>query len=184
VRWEQLFADLEAQAESLAAGDFQGEIAERTRIEVSKLRLVDRLRAATGHPLQVWCTGVGLVGGRLDQVGADWLLLAEDAGSEVLVGVAAVLSLVGVGTLSAAPGSEGKVAARLDLRHALRGVVRDRAGVQVGLVDGTTFSGTLDRVGADFVELAEHARGEPRRAAAVRRVRIVPLAALAVVRTW
>jgi hypothetical protein len=51
-------------------------------------------------------------------------------------------------------------------------------------VDGTTVDGTFDRVGADFVELAEHARGEPRRAAAVSRVRTVPLAAVAVVRTW
>jgi hypothetical protein len=184
VRWEQLFADLEAQADSMAASDFDGEIAERTRIEVGKLRIVDRLRAATGHRLQIWCLGVGLVHGRLDQVGPDWLLLTEDAGSEVLMGLAAVTSLVGVGTLSTAPGREGKVASRLDLRHALRGLVRDRAGVQVVLVDGTTFSGTFDRVGTDFAELAEHPRGEPRRVTEVRRVRTVPLAALAVVRTW
>jgi hypothetical protein len=184
VRWQRLFSDLEAQAEQLAAGEFDAEVAERTRIEVGKLRLVDRLRATTGHPVQVSCVGAGSVCGRLDQVGSDWLLLTESQGREILVAVQSVMSLVGLGAISAAPGSEGKVASRLDLRHALRGIVRDRAPVQVMLTDGTRFDGTLDRVGADFVELAEHPQGEPRRAIAVQRVRTMPLAAVALVRAW
>jgi hypothetical protein len=184
VRWQRLFADLEAQAEGLAASEFEAEVAERTRIEVGKLRLVDRLRPTTGHPVQVSCLGAGLVCGRLDQVGSDWLLLTEDPGREALLCLHAVTSLLGLGALSATPGSEGRVASRLDLRHALRGIVRDRAGVRVGLIDGTTVGGTLDRVGADFIELAEHPMGEPRRPTAVLRVRTVPLAAAAVIRAW
>jgi hypothetical protein len=50
------------------------------------------------------------------------------------------------------------------------------------LIDGSTAAGTLDRVGADFVEVAEHAQGEPRRHDAVRAVRAYPLTSLAVVR--
>jgi hypothetical protein len=184
VRWQRLFADLEAQAEALAASDFEAEVAERTRIEVGKLRLGDRLRATVGHPVQICCMGAGLLAGRLEEVGAGWLLLVEDPGWEVLVCLPAVMSVAGVGALSTAPGSEGRVGSRLDLRHALRGIVRDRAPVQVALLDGTRLGGTLDRVGADFVEFAEHARGEARRATAVRRVLTVPLTALAVVRTW
>jgi len=184
VRWQRLFSDLEAQAEELAAGEFDAEVAERTRIEVGKLRLVDRLRATTGHPVQISCAGAGSVSGQLDQVGSDWVLLTESPGREVLVPVQSVMSLVGLGALSAAPGSEGKVASRLDLRHALRRIVRDRAPVQIMLTDGSRADGTLDRVGADFIELAEHPRGEPRRATAVLRVRTVPLAALALVRPW
>jgi hypothetical protein len=38
-------------------------------------------------------------------------------------------------------------------------------------------------VGADYVELAEHAADEPRRAEAVRGVRAVVITAVAVVRT-
>jgi hypothetical protein len=184
VRWQRLFADLEAQAEALSASEFEAEIAERTRIEVGKLRLVDRLRAAVGHPVRVSCVGAGVVSGQLDRVGSDWLLLAQEPGREILVCLQAVMSVVGVGALSAAPGSEGAVGSRLDLRHALRGIVRDRAPVQVVLVAGATLGGTFDRVGADFVELAEHPRDEPRRPTAVWRVHTVPLAALAVVRTW
>jgi hypothetical protein len=182
VRWQRLFADLEAQAEELDARDFEGEVAERTRIEVGKIRVVDRLRGALGHPVQVCCLGAGLVHGRLAEVGAGWLLLSETPGREALVALDAVTSLVGLGALSAAPGKEGKVASRLDLRHALRGIVRERASLQVVLTDGTRFEGTFDRVGADFVELAEHPHEEPRRPAAVQRVRTMPLAALAVVR--
>jgi len=184
VRWQRLFADLEAQAEALAASEFEAEVAERTRIEVGRLRLVDRLRPTTGHAVQVTCLGAGLVCGRLDQVGADWLLLTEDPARELLVCLHAVTSLLGMGALSATPGSEGQVGSRLDLRHALRGLVRDRAPVRVVLVDGGTVAGTLDRVGADFVELAEHPQGEPRRATSVRQVRTIPIASLAAVRAW
>jgi hypothetical protein len=74
------------------------------------------------------------------------------------------------------------VATRIDIRLALRGLVQDRAAVVVTLVDGSTASGTIDRVGADFVEIADHAPGEPRRRAAVRAIRTLPLGALALVR--
>jgi hypothetical protein len=41
----------------------------------------------------------------------------------------------------------------------------------------------VDRVGADYVEVAEHPGDLPRRAEAVQRVRAVVIAAVAVVRT-
>src|SRR5262245_19339619 len=128
--------------------------------------------------------GAGLVCGRLHEAGAGWMLLVEHSGREVLVCLQAVMWVVGLGASSTSPGSEGRVGARLDLRYALRGIVRDRAPVQVALVDGTMLYGTLDRVGADFMELAEHSQGEARRATAVYRVVTVPLRSLATVRTW
>jgi hypothetical protein len=70
----------------------------------------------------------------------------------------------------------------LTLAFALRGIVRDRSPVTLSFIDGAITAGTLDRVGADFVEIAEHPPGELRRRDVVRTVRTVPLAAVAVVR--
>jgi hypothetical protein len=183
VRWQRLFDDLEAQFAAAAAAELAAEVAERSRLETGRVRLSDRLAAAHGAPLAVTLPGVGVVRGTLLDAGVDWLLLDEQAGREALVPLHAVLGITGVGARTVAPGSEGEVGKRLDLRWALRGLARGRVGVSVGLRDGSTVSGTLDRVGADHVDLAEHGDGEARRAAAVRAVRLVPLAALVLVRS-
>ena len=183
MRWEALFGDLEAQGEQMAAAELHAEVADRTRREQGLLGLVDRLRETEGHPLAVTVWGAGSVHGRLLDAGTDWLLLEETGGREVLVPLTAVLGITGVGARTAAPDSEGEVGRRLDLRWALRGLARDRAGVAVVLRDGATVTGTLDRVGADHVDVAEHAPGEPRRAGAVRQVRVVPVSALALLRS-
>lgn len=184
MRWQQLFDDLEAQLEAQDAAEFHAEVSDRTRYEIGQLRLVDRLRPAVGNEIEVRCLGAGSVRGRLERVGADWLLLEEQRGRQGLLSCAAVMAVAGLGSASAAPGSEGQVRSRLDLRYALREVARDRSPVHAVLLDGSTVAGTVDRVGADFIELAEHPEGEPRRAAAVRRVRTVPVSALALVRVW
>lgn len=181
MRWSQLFADLESQADALAAAELDGEVAERTRIETGRLTLVDRLHAAHGHPVELRCAGAGALAGRLDRIGPDWLLVAERAGSEVLVPFRSVLSVVGLGRRSVLP---APAAVTLGLRSVLRGVARDRAPVRVVLSDGVPVDGTVDRVGADYLEVAEHPVREPRRAGAVIRVRTVPLSGLGAVRRW
>lgn len=183
VRWSRLFADLDSQVDALLGAELGSEVAERTRIEVSRLRLVDRLRTVEGHPIEARCAGVGPVRGRLDRVGADWLLLSDPPGGETLVPLGAVLAVSGLGRWSALPGAEGRVARTLSLRHVLRGVARDRSPVRMVLTDGVPLAGTVDRVGFDFLELAEHPPGEPRRPGSVLRVRTVPFGGVAVVRS-
>ena len=183
MRWDDLFADLDAQLEAAQATELAGEISDRTRREQALLGLADRLRASAGATLVV-ATTAGTLHGRLLDVADDWLLLAETGRSELLVSTAQVLGLTGIGARSETPGSGGEVARKLDLRWALRGLARSRVGVQVVLLDGSALAGTLDRVGADHVDVAEHPPGEARRAAAVRQVRVVPLTALVAVRSW
>lgn len=182
MRWQRLFDDLEGQLDAAQAAELAGEVAERTRRESALLRLVDRLRAAQGAPVAVSLPGAGVVRGRLLDAGADWLLLDEGGAREVLVPLTAVLGVAGLGPRSATP-DDSPVAKRLDLRWALRGLARSRTGVALGLVDGSLVTGTLDRVAADHLDLAEHGLGELRRAGTVRQVRLVPLPAVAFVRS-
>jgi hypothetical protein len=121
------------------------------------------------------------VRGRLLDVGVDWVLLRDEQGRELLVALGVVEAVAGLGAVTAAPEDEGAVARAWDLRRALRGLARDRAAVQCRLVGGAVLSGTVDRVGADFLELAEHHLDQPRRRGAVRAVRAVALPAVAVV---
>jgi hypothetical protein len=183
MRWQQLFADLEAQFEAEQEAEERAGSASRARAEVGAVRLVDRLRGALGAPLVLSCRGAGTVSGVLADTGADWLLLTEERGRECLVAVAAVRAVGGLGRRTAPPEEPGPVRARMDLRWALRGLARDRAAVQLVLDEGSVLRGTVDRVGADHVELAEHAPEDARRASAVQGVRAVALDAVAVVRT-
>ena len=181
MRWDELFADLDAQLEDAAAAELAGEVADRTRREVALLTLVDRARAAVGHPLRVHLLGSDFVSGLLLDVGAQWLLLRDEAERDVLVPWTAVVSVVGLGLGSVAPGEGGQVFRRLGLTAALRAIARDRAAVSVGLVDGSVVSGTLDRVGQDFVEISEHAVDEARRPGRVSVVRTVAHTGLATI---
>lgn len=184
MRWDDLFADLEAQYDAAEAAELAGEVRDRTRREAALLSLTDRLRPAAGATLSVTLSGAGTVRGLLLDVGPDWLLLQEIGAGELLLPTASVLGVTGAGARSDAPGSHGEVGRRLDLAWALRGLARSRVGVQLLLVDGTVLAGTLDRVGTDHVDLAEHPAGEARRAGVVRQVRLVPLLAVGAVRSW
>jgi hypothetical protein len=183
VRWQQLFADLQAQFEHEESAAERAETGSRARAEIGGLALGDRLRGSLGAPLSVTLRGAGQLGGVLQEVGPDWLLLSDDLGRDALVATAAVRAVGGLGRRTGAPETSGSVLAQLDLRWALRGLARDRAAVQVVLDDGAVLTGTVDRVGADYVELAEHAVDSPRRAEAVQGVRAVVISAVAVVRT-
>jgi hypothetical protein len=182
VRWSRLFDDLEAQLEAALGAELDGEVAERSRREAALAHLRDRLAAVHGARATVHLPGAGQVQGLLVDSGVDWLLLEEAGSGEALVPLSAVLGITGIGA-AASPPDQSAVGRRLDLRWALRGLARSRTPVRLLLVDGSVLTGTLDRVGADHVDLAEHGRDEPRRAAAVRQVRLVPLTALVAVRS-
>jgi len=182
MRWDLLFADLESQASALAIDQRRGEVDERARIELARVRLVDRLGPTVGLAVRVRCPAGISVSGTVAKVGSQWLLIDEPAGRQALVALASVLAITGSGRLSAPSDSLGRIDSRLGLAHALRGIARDRSVVHLDLIDGTGFDGTIDRAGADFLELALHAAGEVRRRAEVRDVAVVSLNAISVVR--
>ena len=182
MRWDALFDDLEAQARAIAQSERAAEVADRSRFEIGAVGVTDRARAAVGRRLRIRLAGGWALAGHLVRCGPDWLLLDDETAHEALVASDHVMSVSGFGRHSATPGTEGAVESRIRMRHVLRGMVRDRSGVQVRLVDSTSVDGTIDRVGADFVEVATHDAGEPRRRHVVRDVQLVPLRAIAAVR--
>lgn len=181
-RWEQLAGDLVAQAKAWEAAERAGEVAERQRIETGRLRVLDRLRAAEGAALSIRCLGGLQLRGRLARAVSDAIVLAEDGGRETLIALAGVLSISGLGRLSADPDTMSVVESRIGIRQLARAVVRDRSVVRAHVLDGAVYDGTIDRVGADFLELAIHPAGEPRRPAAVRETALIPFGALVAIR--
>lgn len=177
MRWERLFEDLEAQLDAVQDEELAAEVADRSRREVARLRLVDRLRGSVGATVTLTAQGLR-IRGAVARVGPDWVLI-DDAGADVLVPLPAVLLVEGLGRRSADPATESVVTARLGMAYALRTIADDRAEVRVVLVDGSQRTGRIGRVGADQLELVEHDPGEP---TAVRGTATVPFPALAAVR--
>ncbi len=178
MRWDELFGDLEGQLAAVEAADLSAEVADRTRRESALLTLADRARGALGSRVTVQASGAGQVDGVLVDVGSDWLLLADDTGRDVLLPLTAVLGIAGLAVWSGPP--TGQVVARLGLGSALRALARDRARLTLHLVDGSALTGTIDRVGADFLEVSDRAGEVP--GARSHAVRTVATAALAVIR--
>jgi hypothetical protein len=182
MRWDGFFDDLEAQAAAISAAERDAEIEDRTRSEVGRLGLVDRLGGAIGSQVRLSCLGDLTLTGHLARLHPEWLLIVEDGGREAMVALSAVLAVGSLGLLSAAPGTMSVVDSRLSFALALRGIARDRSAVKLHLADGSVLDGTLDRVGADFVELAEHPVGEVRRRSAVRQQWVVSTRAVVALR--
>ncbi|NKX49885.1 hypothetical protein HER39_04710, partial [Arthrobacter deserti] len=155
MRWDALFADLEAQLYAAGQLALESEANERARMDQAALTLADRLRGQPGAALRVRLAGNLVFEGRLAHVGSAWIVLDEPARS-VLVALAAVRLVEGLGRTAAA---EASGPPRLGLGSALRALARDREEVMLYLSTGSdggfhTVAGTIDRVGRDFLEVA------------------------------
>ncbi len=180
MRWESLFADLDRQFDQLRDAADAADVVEQARHEFGRISLLERLAGSVGAPIGLRLTGDRTVGGTLRRLGPDWLLLTESAVAETLVPLAAVAAIEGLTSATGRP--LGTVDSRYDLRLALRAVARDRSPVTIQTTFDTEMSGTIDRVGADFLEVAAHSAWEVRRVMAVRAVLVVPLRSLLLVR--
>lgn len=198
MRWENLFDDLETQLErELTAEEVDLEI-EEERLRLGRLSVRDRLvalhesRAGAAYRLVVTVASGERLAVHPIAFGRDWF--SADVTSEgsrawqcivplgAVVGVSFAPALVPP-SLTATSAREGhpSLSARLGLQFVLRDLCRRRKPVDLVLAAGEVH-GTLDRVGRDHVDLAVHERGAHRREAEVREIRIVPLAALQLVR--
>jgi hypothetical protein len=167
MRFDDLFADLEAQAAALAQRELWDEAHSLARAELGRLELGDRLLGAAAWRLRL-AGGHGCAG-RLARVEADCLVVDRPA-SQWCVPLAAVRSATPLGTGRQAPvaaqvaapgGARGAVPAgagqaergATTLRALLRRASRHRPLLRVLLDDGSACSGRLVQVGLDHAEL-------------------------------
>ncbi len=178
MRWEALFADLEGRLVAEERRELDDEVAERTRRERALVTLSGRLAASVGAEVRLCLVDGVVVHGRLLDLGVEWLLVRQLSGREVVVPLGAVCTLDELGRRA----EDGRSARRFTLGYALRALSRDRATVAVRVAGGgPALIGTIDAVGADHLDLSQHADGVPRRRENVTAVTTVPFAALVAV---
>jgi len=197
MRWDDLFDDLESQLEQELGAEEGDLLAEEERLRLGRLTLRDRLiamsRAGDGVPeqLKLAMRDGSVVTVAVGSIGRDWLvgeLVGARRGSCVvpLAAVAALLpsseQLARSMTVEPAAESPVSLSARLGLAFVLRDLCRRRAAVDLSTASGDKLHGTIDRVGRDHLDLAEHEPGVPRRAASVGRIRILPFGEIHLVR--
>lgn len=181
MRWDNLFADFEAQLASAGQLEHETHVAELVRAEAGGVALADRLRGHGAAPVDLLLRcGVRLTG-RVRHLSDAWLVL-ESPPRTALVPFAAVVTAGGLGR--AARQEESTVRRRLSMASALRAIARDRAVVTC-FVDGggnepLAVVGTLDTVGTDYAEISPVRGGGGTAGAGVR---AVPFAALIAVRS-
>ncbi|WP_431807899.1 hypothetical protein [Microbacterium paraoxydans] len=196
MHWDRLFDDLEGQLASEWEAERAALDAESERLRIARLDLRSRLRSLCARNTD---TTIDLTDGsrlpvRLQSLGVDWIAAvsrvpqeARVAASALLVPLRAVTGLsVDHGSMLASLEDERLPARtlreRMPLGFVLRDLARRRIPVHLTTCFGDDAHGTIDRAAADHLDLALHDTGESRRAAAVRGFRIVPYAALVVVR--
>lgn len=192
MRWDRFFEDLEDQLDSEWEAERAALDTEAERLRLARIPLRDRLvvLAETADvAIGLELTDGTTLSGTVTRVGSDWVAVAVEGGSSgtvwiVPLGAAATMALGTQQLLGSVRGAHpgGALAQRMSLGFVVRDLVRRRIPVTVHLVTGRALSGTIDRAGADHLDLALHEIGAVRRADQVRGFRIVPFAAVAAMR--
>ncbi len=197
VHWDRLFEDLEGQLASEWESERAALDAESERLRISRLELRSRLRVlcASAAPATLDLPGGARVRARLNALGSDWIAAtiaqAEESRttrSTVIVPLHALRGLtVDHGLLLSSLDEEDDPAPvlreRMSLGFVLRDLARRRVPVRIVSVDASALHGTIDRAGADHLDLALHDPGEARTASAVHAFQIIPFAAVTSVQT-
>ena len=173
---EALLAGLEDQADAIEAVYDDAAAEDLARAARAEIPLLDRIRAASVVVIDV--VDHGPVSGDVVAVGSDVVVLESSDGTWA-VPIAGVAAVVGAPDAAEAPSG---VAGRLGLAAVVRSWARERSVVRVMRRGAAPLDGTIDRVGADHFDLAEHDPGMPRLGAEVRRTVSVPLGAITALR--
>jgi hypothetical protein len=176
----RVFEELEAEFEAGLRREADQETAAALRAGIGETVLWEQLARRTGTQA-VAQAGARRFRGVVVASYPEFLVLHDGDGAEHLIryGPATSVALPAEPTtLQPAPAGAAR---RYRLALALRELARRREPVRVELVDGGRVDGTIEAVGSDYLEIAEHDPGEARRRRAVKARRFLGLAAIAAV---
>ncbi|WJM14969.1 hypothetical protein [Microbacterium arborescens] len=183
MRWQRFFEDLEHQLDSEWEAERAALDTEAERLRLSRLTLRERVAELVDTEVAIDVVAADAVRGRVTGAGADWLGIESAAGLR-----AAVVPLAAVASVAAAEsdllrsarpsGRRPALAERMTLGFVLRDLARRRVGVRIAVAGNTTWTGTIDRAGADHLDLALHGAGEHRRTSAITGHRMIAYPAL------
>ncbi|GAA3926872.1 hypothetical protein [Microbacterium soli] len=193
MEWDHLFADLEGQLAAEWEAERAALDAESERLRISRLTLRDRLRAVPRDPARL---SIEIMDGdtwdcTLRVIGADWIGVSMRTDPRLRI-----LPVQGIGAVSVdhgallsslsedgtAPRDGDALRERMTLGFVLRDLARRRSPVTIARRGADPQHGTIDRAGADHLDLALHDPGEVRRTRSVRGFRIIPFGMLVWVR--
>jgi hypothetical protein len=191
VRWDRFFDDLEGQLASEWEAERAALETEAERLRLSRVALRERLALLEDRDRNAALPSFEIVDGtvlsaEVTGVGADWVAL-EGARSVALLLPFTAITAIGMPHAdvlrSARPAAaRSSLADRMTFGFVVRDMVRRRVAVTVHLTHGRMLTGTIDRAGADHLDLALHEPGSPRRASEVTGYRLVPFTAVAWIR--
>lgn len=191
MRWDRFFDDLEGQIASEWEAERAALETEAERLRLSRVALRERLsvlieRVGEGPPPAFEIVDGTVLTAEVTGVGADWVAVETGRSVAVLLPLASI-SAIGMPHVdvlrSARPApARSALAERVTLGFVVRDLVRRRVAVTVHLAQGKALAGTIDRAGADHLDLALHEPGSPRRAGEVTGHRLVPFSAVAWIR--
>jgi hypothetical protein len=176
----RVFDELEAEFEAGLRREAEQEAMAAVRAEVGATLLWEQLARRIGTEAVVHA-GARAFRGRSVASYPEFLVLRADDGSEHLIRHGPAVSVSLPPEPPALRPAPAAAARRYQFALALRELARRREPVRVELADGTVCDGTIESVGSDYLEVAEHDLGEARRRGAVRARRFVGFAAVVAV---
>jgi hypothetical protein len=176
----RVFDDLETEFEAGLRREAEQETRAAVRAELGATVLWEQLARRVDSELVAFA-GPRTLRGSIAASYPELLVLRAADGAEHLIRYGPAISFALPAEPPALQPTPGPAVRRYQFTLALRELARRREPVRVALVDGTDVDGTIEAVGSDYLEVAEHDPGEARRRAAVRARRFVGFAAVAAV---
>ena len=177
---QRVFDELEAEFDAGLRREAEQEAVAAVRAELGSTVLWEQLARRIGSDAVV-LAGARTFRGATVASYPEFLVLRADDGTEHLIRYGPAVSVALPAEPPTLRPTPNPAARRHQFALALRELARRREPVRVELADGTSCDGTIEAVGSDYLEVAEHELGEARRRVAVRARRFVGFEAVVAV---